>query len=161
MDRIFTDFHRIDVSILRTVRHSFPMTLFLRIINNRYASDRQNDSKTKGFGYGRVSNAPIESFFKIIKHSILRHQTNNRPAEFLLKMYETTAARLIAKEHNIEQTGSKKRRSKKKQIDSTILTEKWKTSGTRVSNRSMYFGKFIKTLLTATDIRMRLREKLE
>ena len=161
MDCVFANFHRSHVPILRTVRHCFPITLFLRIINNRYASDRQNESEAKEIGYGRVSNAPVESFFKIIKHSILRHQTNNRPAEFLLKMYETTAARLIANEHNIQQTGSKKRRSKKKQIDSTILTEKWKTSGAQLSNRSMYFGKFIKTSLTAADIRIRLREKLE
>ena len=138
------------------------MILFHRIINNnRYASDRRNDSEAKGFGYGRVSNAPIESFFKIIKHSILRHQTNIRPAEFLLKMYETTAARLIANEHNIQQTGSKKRRAKNKQTDSTILTEKWKASGNQVPSRSIYFGKLIKTLLTAADIRMRLRGKLE
>ncbi|CAF4883505.1 unnamed protein product [Rotaria socialis] len=128
----------------------------------RYASDLNDDTKSKVFGCGRVSNAPIESFFKIIKHSILRHQTNVRPADFLLKLYSTTSARLKANMHNIQQTGSKRRgRSKKKEVDTTILTEKWKNKGTAISNRGVYFNKFVEPVLTASDIRSRLKEKLE
>ncbi|CAF3954658.1 unnamed protein product [Rotaria magnacalcarata] len=128
----------------------------------RYASDLNDDTKSKVFGYGRVSNATIESFFKIIKHSILRHQTNVRPADFLLKLYSTTSARLKANMHNIQQTGSKRRgRSKKKEVDTTILTEKWKNKGTATSNRGVYFNKFVESMLTASDIRSRLKEKLE
>lgn len=114
------------------------------------------------FGSGRVSNAAIESFFKILKNSILRRQTNLRPAEFLLKFYETTKARLKAKEHNIGQSGSRKRkRSTKTQVDPTALTEKWKRKGTKTTSRGIYFNKFIEPALTAKDIRSRLREKLQ
>lgn len=114
------------------------------------------------FGYGRTSNATIESFFKILKNSILRHQTNLRPGEFLLKMYATTKARLKANEYNINQTGSKRRgRSTKKQVDATAVTEKWKNKGTKITTRSTYFTKFIEPPLVANDIRNRLRENLE
>lgn len=131
-------------------------------IFNSYASDSSGDKKSKIFGCGRVSNAPIESFFKILKHSILRHQTNLRPADFLLKLYSTTNARLKANAYNIQQTGSKKRgRAKKKEIDATAVIEQWKNKGTKTTNRGIYFSNYIEPILTINDIRGRLQEKLE
>ncbi|CAF4120533.1 unnamed protein product, partial [Rotaria sordida] len=128
----------------------------------RYASDATNNAMANAFGHGRVSNAPIESFFKILKHSILRHQTNLRPGLLLLKMYSTINARLKAHKHNIQQSGSKKRsRSTKKQIDTTAFVEKWKNKGTKIESRGIYFNNLIELKLTASDIRSRLREKLE
>ncbi len=117
----------------------------------------------KIFGQGRVSNATIESFFKILKHSILQHKTNLRPGQFLLKMYTTINARLKANTLGIHQSGSKKRgRSRTKQGDTTVLTEKWKNQGTRTASRGVYFTSTLRELpLTASDIRNRLREKLE
>lgn len=130
--------------------------------NNRYASDENYDTKAKMFGYGRVSNATIESFFKILKNSILRRQTNLRPGEFLLKLYATTKARLKAKECSINQNGSKRRgRSAKKAVDATAVVEKWKNKGTKAATRNTYFTKFIESTLSAKDIRGSLREKLE
>jgi hypothetical protein len=137
--------------------------LFIKpIINHRYASNSDHDQYAKIFGAGRVSNATIESFFKILKHSILRQQTNIRPGQFLLKMYSTTNARLKANEHTIQQKGSKKRgRSTKKATDTTCLAEQWKPKGTRTATRGVYFEKFVVSVLTASDIRNRLKEKLE
>ena len=115
---------------------------------HRYASDEYYDTKSKTFGNGRVSNAPIESFFKILKNSILRRQTNLRPGELLLKMFATTKARLKAKEYNIDQSGSKQRgRSTKTQVDATAAVEKWKNKGTKTATRSTYFNKFIDPIL--------------
>jgi len=135
------------------------------VIYNSYASDAVSDAKPRVFGHGRVSNAIIESFFKILKHSVLQHQTNLRPGEFLLKIYATINARLIANKHEIPQTGSKrKRRSTKKQadqVDTTVLSERWKNQGTRTATRGVYFNKLTELPLTAADIRSRLREKLE
>ncbi|CAF3910793.1 unnamed protein product [Rotaria sp. Silwood1] len=128
----------------------------------RCASDATNNAMANAFGHGRVSNAPIESFFKILKHSILRHQTNLRPGLLLLKMYSTINARLKAHKHNIQQSGSKKRsRSTKKQIDTTAFVEKWKNKGTKIESRGIYFNNLIELKLTASDIRSRLREKLD
>src|ERR1700733_10841210 len=118
MDCLLTDLYWINASISRTVENSFFLILFTKIIcnnNNRYASDTMHATQSEIFGAGRVSNAPIESFFKILKHSILRHETNLRPAQFLLKVYSTTNARLKANKYNVQQSGSKKRgRSTKK-----------------------------------------------
>ncbi len=109
-----------------------------------------------------MSNATIESFFKVLKHSILRQQTNLRPGQFLLKIYSTTNARLKANEHSIQQKGSKKRgRSTKTTTDTTCLAEQWKAKGTATATRGVYFQKFIISALTASDIRKRLKEKLE
>jgi hypothetical protein len=162
MDCLFTNFHRINAPISRAVGDSSIKIFYKPISNNRYASDTDSDAKPKVFGHGRISNATIESFFKILKHSILRHQTNLRPGEFLLKIYTTINARLITNKHEIPQTGSKrKRRSAKKQADTTVLSERWKNQGTRTATRGVYFNKLTELPLTAADIRSRLREKLE
>lgn len=77
-------------------------------------------------------------------------------------MYSTVNARLKANEHNIRQNESKRRgRSKKKQPDTTAITEKWKKQGTKAASRSVYFTKFNEPQLIASDIRSRLQEKLE
>ena len=114
---------------------------------------------------GRVSNAPIESFFKILKHSILRHETNLRPGEFLLKLYSTTNARIKANQLNIQQTGSKKRGRRRKQqldqVDTTLLMEQWKKQGTEIASRGVYFSKYVEQKLVPSDIRSRLREKIQ
>ncbi|CAF4099576.1 unnamed protein product, partial [Adineta steineri] len=132
---------------------------------DRYASDSTHDVHSKTLSGGRVSNAPIESFFKILKHSILRQQTNLRPGEFLLKLYSTTNARLKANQLNIQQTGSKKRGRRKKQqvdqVDRTLLMEQWKKQGTEIASRGVYFSKYVEQKLVPGDIRSRLREKLQ
>ncbi|CAF1529952.1 unnamed protein product, partial [Adineta steineri] len=132
---------------------------------DRYASDSTHDVHSKTLSGGRVSNAPIESFFKILKHSILRQQTNLRPGEFLLKLYSTANARLKANQLNIQQTGSKKRGRRKKQqvdqVDRTLLMEQWKKQGTEIASRGVYFSKYIEQKLVPGDIRSRLREKLQ
>ncbi|CAF1545399.1 unnamed protein product [Adineta ricciae] len=131
----------------------------------RYASDTTIETMPKLLSGGRMSNAPIESFFKILKHSILRHRTNLRPGEFLLELYSTTNARLKANQFNIQQTGSKKRGRRKKQqpdqVDPTLSVEQWKKQGTEIASRSTYFSKYVEQKLVPSDIRSRLREKLQ
>jgi hypothetical protein len=133
--------------------------------NYRYASDGTADKIPKTLSSGRVSNAPIESFFKILKHSILQHRTNLRPGEFLLALYSTTNARLKASQFNIQQTGSKKHRRGKKQqadqVDATMFMEQWKKQGTATESRGVYFSKYLEQKLVPSDIRIRLREKLQ
>lgn len=112
----------------------------------------------KVFGAGRVSNAPVESFFKILKHSILQKRTNLRPADFLLKLYDTIVARIKAGEYGIQQNRSKKRgRRKNIQVDTTCEIEQWKRQG---STRGTFFRQII-SVITSTDIRCRLNEKLQ
>jgi hypothetical protein len=165
MDCLLTNLYWNNAPISGAVGDSSTKVFSKPISNNSYASDAASDAKPKVFGHGRISNATIESFFKILKHSILRHQTNLRPGEFLLKIYATINARLKANQHDIPQTGSKRkrRRTKKKddQIDTTVLAEKWKNQGTTTAPRGVYFTKLTELTLTAADIRNRLREKLE
>jgi hypothetical protein len=163
MDCLFTHFYWFNAPISRKVGGSFSIKSFINLIaHHRYASDSTYIENSKTFGAGRVSNATIESFFKILKHSILRQQTNLRAGEFLLKIYSTTKARLKANKHSIQQKGSKKHgRSTKNEVDTTCLAEQWKLKGTRTATRGIYFEKFTEFMLTASDIRNRLKEKLE
>jgi len=116
MDCLLTNLYWNNAPISGAVGDSSTKVFSKPISNNSYASDAASDAKPKVFGHGRISNATIESFFKILKHSILRHQTNLRPGEFLLKIYATINARLKANQHDIPQTGSKRKRRRTKRF---------------------------------------------
>jgi hypothetical protein len=62
-------------------------------------------------------------------------------------LYSTTNARLKANQLNIQQTGSKKCRRRKKQqadqVDATMFMEKWKKQGTATASRGVYFSKYL------------------
>ena len=63
------------------------------------------------FGYGRISNASVESYFSIVKQSVLQKRTRLRPLTFLMEMYFHTLARFKAEKYGITQH-SRKRKSK-------------------------------------------------
>ena len=63
------------------------------------------------FGHGRVSNASVESYFSIVKQSILQKRTRLRPLTFLMEMYFHILARFKAEKYGISQN-SRNRKSK-------------------------------------------------
>ncbi|CAF1519903.1 unnamed protein product, partial [Didymodactylos carnosus] len=109
----------------------------------RYASDRNDSSPGKRtLGGGRVSNAPIESYFEIIKESVLQKKTRKslylRPGDFITKLYTSVMARLKAGKYNVQQQSTRKKG--RKRVTDVLLSEKWGESNKR-KNRGRYFAK--------------------
>ena len=163
MDSIFTIIYGID-ALIRQTASDFPTinSLFSFITNHSYGYDSTSDTTSKILNISCLSNAPIESFFKILKHSILQHKTNLRPGEVLLKLYLTTVAHLKADEYGITQTRSRQHElPQANHIDETALTEKWKIKGTRTAIRGVFFQVLNEAALTSAEIRTSLNENRE
>lgn len=78
----------------------------------RYASDgMQLSDDDWEFGFGRVSNASVESYFSIVKQSVLQKRTRLRPMAFLMEMYFHTQSRFKAEKYEVPQY-SRNRKSK-------------------------------------------------
>lgn len=120
--------------------------MILMIVRFRYANDGKHVS-TDGweFGRGRISNASVESYFAIIKQSVLLKKTRLRPATFLLKVYLHTDSRLKANKLGVTQT-SRSRKTARDRSDNLNSKETWSRKGrslTKPRRRSRYFSRDI------------------
>ncbi|CAF1403939.1 unnamed protein product [Adineta ricciae] len=92
----------------------------------RYAKDKKAVSTNQWqFGYGRVSNASIETYFRTIKSSVLEHHTTLRPNEFLMRIHNHVIARMKGDQFGVA-PASHGRRKKKDEADDLNILDKWK-----------------------------------
>jgi hypothetical protein len=101
------------------------------------------------FGHGRVSNASIETYFRTIKSSVLEHNTNNRPSDFLLKNYNHILSRFKGDYFGVSQSshGRKKTRGK---VNDLNMKDEWRRRGRsnrKTNGRGYHFSeKVIETV---------------
>lgn len=108
----------------------------------RYSKDGKNVSTdTWEFGYGRISNATVESYFSIVKESILKKKARLRPMNFLLEMYLHTQARFKGEQYGIDQS-SNRRKTKSSNEHPLNVKEVWRRRSRSNSStrKSRYFG---------------------
>ncbi|CAF1528742.1 unnamed protein product, partial [Didymodactylos carnosus] len=94
----------------------------------RYAKDKQVTVTDKTLGRARLSNAVAESYFQIIKESILQNKRRLRPVDALIKINQSTLARLKAGRYGVSQKASTR---KARPVDVLIL-EVWRKRRTQV-----------------------------
>ena len=99
-------------------------------------------------GYGRVSNALVESYFSIVKDSILQKRTRLRPLTFLMEMYLHTVARCKAASFGIPQSSSG-RKKKQGALHDLNVQEMW-SRRPRSSSTSSRRGRYFKEDLSQT-----------
>lgn len=102
------------------------------------ASDRE-------FGYGRVSNASIETYFRTVKSSVLEKRTNLRPTDFLICNYKHTLSRFKADQFGVAQS-SRGRKKRHAQSDDLNAEDEWGPHGRPNANadgRTCFFNKKI------------------
>ncbi|CAF3209067.1 unnamed protein product [Rotaria sp. Silwood2] len=114
------------------------MTEFVDI----YANDGKRISANNWeFGHGRISNASIESYFSVIKESVLMKKTRLKPDDFLLKVYRHTVSRLKANNFDVTQS-SRCRKMVRGKSHSLNVKEPWSRKGrskTKANRRAHYF----------------------
>ncbi|CAF4386388.1 unnamed protein product, partial [Didymodactylos carnosus] len=93
----------------------------------RYAKDKQVTVTDKTLGRARLSNAVAESYFQIIKESILQNKRRLRPVDALIKINQSTLARLKAGRYGVSQKASTR---KARPVDVLIL-EVWRKRRTQ------------------------------
>ncbi len=86
-----------------------------------------------------MSNAAIESYFSVVKESVLNKKTRLRPGDFLYKMYLHTVSRLKAEKFGITQF-SHRQQKEPNVADYLNLREEWcrKRRGKGKSGRTRY-----------------------
>ena len=92
--------------------------------------------------YGRVSNALVESYFSIVKDSILKKKTRLRPMSFLMEMYLHTESRFKAEKFGVSQRSSSRKAKREKSHDLNVK-EVWSKRGRSNSSptrRGVYFN---------------------
>ena len=108
----------------------------------RYAKDGKNVSVDGwSFGYGRISNASVESYFSIVKQSVLKKKTRLRPMNFLMDMYLHTQARFKGEKYGVAQYSSN-RKIKGGNKHPLNVKEVWRRRGRSNSSprKSCYFS---------------------
>ena len=93
------------------------------------------------FGYGRLSNALIESYFHTTKSSILENRTNLRPTDFLIRMYNHTLSHFKADQFDVTQS-SRGRKKKGGQSDDLNAEDKWGRPGRNNGKTNRRIGHF-------------------
>lgn len=93
------------------------------------------------FGYGRVSNASIETYFRTVKLSVLENHTNLRPTDFLIRNQKHILSRYKADLFNVAHS-SHGRKRKEVQSHDLNAKETWRRrapSNTK-GKRTYYFS---------------------
>ena len=110
----------------------------------RYAKDSKSDVSDRiyNFGHGRISNALVESYFSIVKESVLQKKTRLRPMNFLMEMYLHTQSRLKGDAYNIPQSsGARKRKdSEPHALNTEEVWSRRPRADSMSSQRSRYFS---------------------
>ena len=108
----------------------------------RYAKDGGKQSAVDlEFGDGRVSNATVETYFRTVKHSVLKRTTNLRPTDFLTHMYKHTLSRYKGDLFGVSQS-SHGRQKVRDAADDLNVEDKWQRRGrstTKRNRRACYF----------------------
>jgi hypothetical protein len=114
-------------------------TSLLTEFEDRYANDRAAVDLKK-YGHGRLSNAQIESYFSVLKESILERKTNWRPAEIVVSLYRSVQIQLKADKFGVCQI-AKNRKGKAKDVN---VEETWGKKRAQKKQRSVYFSRIDK-----------------
>lgn len=95
------------------------------------------------YGLSRDSNAPIENYFKILKHNILDGETRIPAPRFITKNLEIIQARL--KERQFPLTTSRQKRQIEKVIpdDEETAVETWQKQKKQTINRFLKYPKYV------------------
>lgn len=76
------------------------------------------------FHHGRITNAVAESYFEIVKESVLQKKTRLRPTNFLIEMHLHIQSRFKGANHGVSQY-SKIRKNKKNEQHPLNVKETW------------------------------------
>ncbi|CAF1459793.1 unnamed protein product [Adineta steineri] len=114
-------------------------TSLLTEFEDRYATDRTPVDLQK-YEHGRLSNAQVESYFRILKGSILERKTNLRPAEVIVELYRSIQAQLKADKFGVSQL-VKNRKGKPKDMN---VEESWGKKRAQKKQRNVYFTRIDK-----------------
>ena len=128
-------------------------TSLLTEFEDRYSSDRTSVD-IKRYEQGRLSNAQVESYFAILKNSILERTTNLRPAEAIVSLYRTVQIQLKADKFGVAQN-VKNRKGKPKDMS---VEEPWRKKRAQKKQRNTNFSridKYNKKRLASKPIKSR------
>jgi hypothetical protein len=114
-------------------------TSLLTEFQERYSSD-QTPVDIKQYEQGRLSNAQVESYFDILKNSILEKKTNLRPAEVIVSLYRTVQIQLKADKFGVAQI-VKNRKGKPKDMN---VEEPWGKKRAQKKQRNAHFSRIDK-----------------
>ena len=114
-------------------------TSLLTDFEDRYANDRAPIDIRK-YENGRLSNAQVECYFGILKHSILQKKTKLRPAEVVVSLYRSVQVHLKADKLGVGQT-VKNRAGKPKDVN---VVEPWGEKRAQKNRRDRHFSKIDK-----------------
>jgi hypothetical protein len=133
-------------------------TSLLTEFEERYSNDRTPVDIRK-YDQGRLTNAQVESYFGVLKDSILESKTNLRPAEVIVSLYRSVQAQLKADKFGVSQN-VKNRKGKPKDMN---VVETWEKKGGQKKKRSTYFSKidkYNKKRLESKPISSKLKKNL-
>ena len=90
-------------------------TSLLTEFEDRYSSDR-SPVDIQNYEQGLLSNAQVESYFDIVKHSILERKSNLRPTEVIISLHRSVQVQLKADKFGVSQN-IKNRKGRSKDVN--------------------------------------------